>query len=51
VPIAATTALRLSVGQRRVSVSTNTTCYLSISVSFAVSTMFGYGYIGARRRR
>jgi hypothetical protein len=39
------------VGQKRISLSGTTTVYLSGVVTFAVSTMGGYGFIGARRIR
>jgi hypothetical protein len=44
-------AMGLFVGQRRLSLSGNTTVYLSATIQFAVSTMSAYGYICARRRR
>lgn len=39
------------VGQTRLSLSGTTTVYLVMQVTFAISTMGGYGYIGARRVR
>jgi len=44
-------AMTAPVGMRRLLLSTTTTTYLSCFISFAVSTMSAYGYIGARRRR
>lgn len=38
-------------GQKRLSLSSTTTVYLVTNMQFGVSTMSGYGYIGARRRR
>jgi hypothetical protein len=38
-------------GRMRISLSTTTTVYLVAQVSFSVSTMTGYGFIGARRAR
>ena len=40
-----------SVGMRRISLSITTTAYLVAQASFTVSTLSGYGYIGARRVR
>lgn len=39
------------VGTKRISVASTTTVYLSIQPTFAVSTMTGWGFIGARRVR
>lgn len=39
------------VGQRRISVSTTTTVYLVGFATFTTSTLAGFGYLGARRRR
>jgi len=39
------------VGQRRISVASTTTVYLSAKATFATSTFKVYGYIGARRAR
>ena len=41
----------ISVGMKRISVAGATTVYLSAQATFLVSTMDGYGYIGARRVR
>jgi hypothetical protein len=41
----------LPVGTIRLSLAAPTTVYLSVTCSFAVSTMKAYGYIGARRFR
>jgi hypothetical protein len=49
--IGAGAAVRLPCGQRRLSLSGTTTVYLSGVITFAVSTMGAYGYIGARRVR
>lgn len=52
-PISATggVVLEAPVGTTRINISTTTTVYLVLSVTFAVSTCGGYGFIGARRRR
>lgn len=39
------------VGQRRLSLSTTTTVYLTAHITFSGGTCTGYGYIGARRAR
>lgn len=39
------------VGQMRISIATTTTVYLSTVTIFTVSTMSGYGFLGARRVR
>lgn len=49
--VAAGFATCFPVGLRRYSFATTTTVYLSVITIFAVSTMNGYGYIGARRVR
>ena len=41
----------LPAGMRRVSIAGTTTLYLIAYAAFAVSTMTGYGYFGARRAR
>ncbi len=48
---AAGTAIVSNTGSCRVSLSGTTTYYLVASVSFAISTLSGYGVIRARRRR
>lgn len=44
-------AVGVPVGMRRLSLSGNTTVYLSVSVQFITNVNSAYGYIGARRRR
>lgn len=44
-------ALGIPVGTTRISLAGATTIFLSCFVTFSVSTMGGYGYIGARRVR
>lgn len=39
------------IGQTRLSLSATTTVYLVIQAAFSISTLSGYGYIGARRIR
>jgi hypothetical protein len=51
VPIAASTQAALGLPTIRVSVASTTTIYLVASISFAVSTMSVFGFIGARRVR
>jgi hypothetical protein len=41
----------ISVGEGRFSIAVPTTIYLIAFATFTVSTMFGYGFIGARRAR
>ncbi len=47
----ATTPCIVPVGSMRISLAGSTTYYLVATVSFAVSTMAAYGFIGARRVR
>lgn len=47
----ATVSNILPTGEMRISVAGSTTVYLLANVSFAVSTLTGYGYLGARRVR
>lgn len=51
VPIAAGTQAALAVGTTRISVASTTTVYLVANITFAVSTMAVFGFIGARRMR
>jgi len=39
------------VGRRRISIAATTTVYLSVKVSFAISTLSAYGLLAARRFR
>jgi hypothetical protein len=48
---AAGQAQGVSIGQKRLSLSSPTTVYLSVIADFSVSTLSAYGYIGARRIR
>lgn len=43
--------LQLPTGNQRISISGTTTIYLTTYITFAVSTMSAYGFIGARRVR
>jgi len=49
--VAATQDIALPVGQTRISLSGTTNIFLVATVTFAVSTMSAYGFIGARRVR
>lgn len=51
ISLAAGNGAGIPIGIQRLSLSGTTTVYLSCSVTFAVSTMGVYGYIGARRVR
>ncbi len=44
-------ATGVTTGMKRISLATTTTIYLSTFLTFAVSTMQAYGFIGARRAR
>lgn len=48
---AGSTIAALNVGRMRISLSTTTNIYLIANISFSVSTMTAYGFIGARRVR
>lgn len=50
-PSAANAAFINPVGMIRISIATPTTVYISARANFSVSTMGGYGFIGARRVR
>ncbi len=48
---AGSTAQVFPIGMTRISVASTTTIYLVGRAAFGVSTLTGYGYIGARRVR
>lgn len=48
---AGTITMTMFTGQKRISVASTTTVYLSVNCSFAVNTQAAYGYLAARRRR